>query len=304
MKSFASLLSVTLLAACRSPETRPPDRAETPETYSTLEERMVIKLGFFSPGLAHASYQPLADYLTPRTPYRFDIRLARTPDDAMAFLEERIADVVELDPLSYLDVHDKFGAVPLARPLGEAGEPLMRCVLVTRPESALRRISDLKGKKLGLGPRDSLMTYLLPRDELSKERVATEDLQVETVADEQTVIASVVSGRLDAGAVTQQAAARSKDDLRVFHVSAPLPTGPLTVRPDLPDGVTRLLSEAFLSLRLADASRRREWNPVVQNGFAPACDADYDPVRKLLRRVAPLVGDSRGAPSASAARTH
>jgi ABC-type phosphate/phosphonate transport system substrate-binding protein len=67
-------------------------------------------------------------------------------------------------------------------------------------------------------------------------------------------------------------------------ITAPIPNGPITVRPDLPSSVTEPLVEALLSLGIGGAAERADWNETIRYGFVSSSDEDYEPLRQIVNR--------------------
>lgn len=265
----------------REPQSQP--------SISSLEDRSIIYLGFSGsdePWLEAETYRALGDYLTAHTPYRFQVTMGRNPDELLGFLEERYVDVALLGVVSYLDARKQFGAVPLVKPLGKNGQAVARSVFITRESGPIAALSDLRGRSLALSSAHSSMGNLMPRYELMDAGLPIEELQeLESLNHGGDVVESVLEGRFDAGAVEDQVAhSNLSRGLKPFHTSRPLPTGPFTVRPDLPHSVAQLIAEALLLLRIEDADKRADWNPAVRYGFVRTSDEDYAPLRQIINR--------------------
>ena len=255
----------------------------------STDSRVVLGFGVLAgndPGMTYKGYQPLMDHLTAHTPFLFQIRLARTSDDLLRYVEERMAEIVPVGSVSYLEAHIQFGAVPLVKPLNREGEPVSRSVFVVRRGSPLRNLVDLKGRSLALGSFHSTWSNLVPRYELLRAGVSLEDLEsLEHFDDDEAVAAAVLEGRFDAGAVEDVVAYRHGDKLESLHDSDPLPSAPLVIRDDLPTRVSQTVRDALLSLDFHEAEERQHWDENVRYGFAPAADSDYDSIREIVTRL-------------------
>ncbi len=104
------------------------------------------------------------------------------------------------------------------------------------------------------------------------------------LANDDEVAKAVLAGRFDAGAVEDIVAERySQKGLRAFHVSGPIPRGPLAIRDDLPRRVESAIRDALLKLNPKGAESRQDWAEEIRYGFQPAVDSDYEPIRKILK---------------------
>jgi len=84
------------------------------------KEKPVIHFGViprYNPTIMYRSYQPMMDYLTANTPYRFELKLSRNYHEAVEFLQNGTTPVASLGDVTFEEAHQKFGAEPILRPL-------------------------------------------------------------------------------------------------------------------------------------------------------------------------------------------
>ena len=297
---YHRFLLLALLWACASPEPQEVSpgaqevspRAQEQDLHA-VDARPVIRFGVISrynPILMYRNYQPIMDYLSARTPYRFELKLGRTYRDAVRYLEEGETDIASLGGITYLMAHARFGARPLVKPLAPDGRPFYRSVFIVREESPLRSLADLRGHSLALGSGYSTSGNVIPRYELARAGVRLEDLErVENLPHHDLVAKAVLEGLFDAGAVKDVVAYQYRfKGLRFIHFSGPIPSVPLTIRPDLPDTIARAVVEALVSLEAddpLDRERMESWDPEFRYGFVVAKDADYESLRQKLDQI-------------------
>ncbi len=262
--------------------------AEPEQNSSSLDSRPLITFSFVEPidtVLSTKAHQPLLDYLTAQTPFRYRAIFSSESERNVGALEERLVEISHLGVVSYLEAHDQFGAVPIAKPLNRDGEPISRSVLITREDTDIGKLTDLRGRSLALGSFHSTLSNLVPRYELLQAGIDPEELEsMKRLANDEEVAKAVLAGRFDAGAVEDVVAERYKEKgLRAFHVSDPIPSGPLAIRDDLPRRVESAIREALLRLDLRGAENRQDWAEEIRYGFQPAADSDYEPIRKIMK---------------------
>ena len=139
--------------------------AEPEQNTSSLDGRPLIKLSFMEPidsVLSTKAHQPLLDYLTAQTPFRYRAVFSSESERNVGFLEERLVEISHLGVVSYLEAHDQFGAVPIVKPLNRDGEPISRSVLITREDTGIGTLTDLRGRSLALGSAHSTLSNLVP----------------------------------------------------------------------------------------------------------------------------------------------
>jgi len=103
------------------------------------------------------------------------------------------------------------------------------------------------------------------------------------------VARQVLAGRYEAGALKDVVARHYlSGGLRIIHTSRPIPSMPVTVRPDLPDSVAAALVRALVALGpgdLLEAAGGGGREAEYRYGFAPASDADYEALRHTLSAI-------------------
>ena len=286
-------LGLTLMSAILSASCEPAIGEDAPvgrpaKSVSTFADRPVVEIAFTDrrdPVVAGKFRKPLLDHLTWRTPYRFRVLSIPQSETTIGMLEQRLADAALLGVVSYLEARGQLGVVPLVRPLNRDGEPVSYSVFVVQEESPLRDLGDLKGHSLALGSFHSTLSNLIPRHELIQAGVKLEDPgTIEHFDNDEAVATAVVEGRFDAGAIEDLVAHRFEErGLRILHVSDPVPSSPFVVRQKLPQAVVEALRDALLELDFEGANGRQHWEEDIRFGFAPATDADYDPVGSILK---------------------
>jgi len=257
---------------------------------SVVEEQPVVRFGVvsrYNPIIMYRSYQPIMDYLSARTPYRFELKLGKTYRDAVELLERGETDVAYLDGVIYLMAHKQLGALPLLKSLNGVGEPFYRSIFIVREDSPLRELADLKGHTLALGSGYSTSGNLIPRHEMARIGMGLEDLEDFAYIPHHDLVArKVLEGEFDAGVVKDGVARKYKQKgLRFLFISEPIPGHPLTVHPDLPDSVSQAVVEVMLGLSSVSSEQREEmeeWDEEFRHGFVPASDADYQPLRQKM----------------------
>ena len=263
------------------------DGADRSRSMSSLNDRPLVSIGFMHPvGLVIKTQyrQPLTDHLILHTRYGFRALFNTDSEKTVGMLEQRLAEVCHMGVVSYFEAASEFGAVPLVRPLNPDGEPVSYTMFLTKEDSPLRNLADLRGRSLALGSYHSTLSHLVPRHELLQAGVALDEIgKIEYFDNDEAIASTVLQGGVDAGAVDDLVARRYQGKgLRVLHVSSPIPSAPFVVRTDLPQRVSQAVRDALLLLDFEGAKDREDWDEDLRYGFAPASDADYQPVRRIM----------------------
>jgi phosphonate transport system substrate-binding protein len=278
-------LSLCLLLALTAPATGA--RAET------AADKPVVRFGViprYNPMIMYRSYQPLMDYLTESTPYRFELKLSRDYTEAVRFLQQGETHITSLGDVTYVEARQGFGAVPILKPLNSQGQAFYTSIIIVREDSPIRKMADLKGKSFAFSSYHSTSGNLIPRYYLLKHGISLFDLGSYTNLDSHDAVAkAVLKGKVDAGAVKDVVAQRHKEHgLRFLAVSDPIPSVPIVVRKDAPPELVAAVKKALLAIDPADPAqqqRMKNWDPEFRNGFVEASEADYAPIYRMMQAI-------------------
>jgi len=260
---------------------------------SSINNKKVIKFGVISrynPYIMYLGYQPIMDYLTQNTPYRFELKLSKSYEQAVEFLKEGVVDIASLDSVTYLEAHKEFGAIPVVRPLNSRGRPYHHSIIITRIDSPIRSLKDLKGHSFAFASIHSASGNLIPRYYLAQNGIHLDDFSdYVNLKHHDSVAKAVLKGQYDAGAVKDIIAYKyQKKGLRFLYISPPIPSVPFTVRPDAPKELIEWVKKALTSLDRNDPEDKKimeGWDAEFRNGFVEAYDSDFVGIRKMLNDI-------------------
>ena len=154
----------------------------------------------------------------------------------------------------------RYGYVPVAALPGEE-----KIVFVTRAQSAIKSLEDLKGKTLGLPNVESLASFVALGEMNARKMLAKEaGVTVKHFRSHDVALYSLEQGFADAVAVDADLAAEAakKSGLRVFFESPPLGRIGVAVNAQLPPEIQNKVKDALLGPR-AVAGLRAEGSSVT-----------------------------------------
>ena len=243
----------------------------------------------YHPIVMYQKYQPLMDYLTKNTPYRFELKLSQDYRDIINFLKTDRVQVALLGGVTYLEAKKQFNIIPILKPLGHDGKPYYRSVFIAKADNKkIKTLSDLKGKSVAFASKLSTSGYLAPLYHLYfNAGIRLGDLSRRVnFRYHDSVAREVLRGEFDAGAVIDSVADNFKDrGLKVIAVSDPIPGLPIVVRGDAPAELISAIKKTLLSLDYNNPEHRRimeQWDEEFKYGFAEATDSDYRQIKKMM----------------------
>lgn len=243
----------------------------------------------YPPNVISSGYQPMLDYMTRVTPYRFELKLCADYNQALDMLLKKEVAAAFLGSYLYIKAREEHGVIPILKPLNSDFEPFSRSVLFTSSAKEIFNIRDLRGKKLALPSKESYSSHWLLKYEFQRNGIRAADLaEIVNFPHHQSVLQQVSSGAFDAGVIREQLINRAQSrKLRVLMYSDPFPTSPIVVAPGYSPEIVAAIREALLSIG-RDGTRLEQithgWDNEFIYGFVEAKDSDYDPVRAITSR--------------------
>lgn len=209
------------------------------------------------------------------------LRTSPTFQKFMQQLDSQEFDIAFVQPFDYVDIADKYGYLPLATRQEE-----LSAILVTKPDSAIREVNDLKGKIIALPPEVAAVSYLI------KDYLATNGLEVgkdvTLLYQRSHVICMrmVMSGKADACGTAIPAQRffqnKMKVTLRIIGKSKSIPHTLFCVHPRVPESSRDKIKQLILSWGDTDKGqqmlKRGRFNPLI-----PITNKDYDIVRRMKK---------------------
>ncbi len=254
--------------------------------------RPVRRLGvvsLYNPRLMYLKLQPLADWLAAATGERWELALATSYEQAVEELCSGGIDLSYLGPFTYVIAHARCGGEPLVH-LRTGGKDTFESWILVRADSGIRDLAGLRGHRVAFGSPLSTSSYLVPRRMLERAglRLGAE-VSCRFYGHHERAARAVLLGEADAAGVRDTIGARFVGrGLRLLARSAPIPNFPFVVPRDTPEGLRRRWREVLVELPRRDEAARAAmagWDVELRDGFAPATDRFYDPVRRVIREV-------------------
>ena len=278
------------LTACGNVEldSQTPPAANPPQISADTSKPVIYFGGIsrYNPRIMFEEYQPIMDYLSAETDFQFELKLGKSYEDAVQFLCSGEVTIASLGGLTYLQTHDLCNAIPILRPLNKEGKPSYHSVIVVRKDSPIRTLTELRGHSFAFASVHSTSGNLMPRYVLAEAGVSLTELsRYQNLKHHDDVARAVIRGDFEAGALKDIIAYRYLDKgLRIIHISQPIPSVPLVVRPDCDPQLVEAVKQALLKIdprKPGQSAQLALWNEEFRYGFTEASDSDYDVLRAI-----------------------
>jgi phosphonate transport system substrate-binding protein len=204
-------------------------------------------------------------------------------------------EIGEFGPLGYVLAHQVAKAQAVAAFGKPDGKPdTYWASLVTYPSSGIKTVADIKGHSFAFSDPASTSGHLFPAYGLRKGGIDPDkDIKAIYAGSHTSSFEALYNKKVDAGELNSEqlesASQRGhyKDgDLVFLWKSDPIPTDPIAVRGDLPDGFKKRLTEALQTLDLADLpAADRKIMGLSGTRFVPQTDGAYDGIRDLVKTL-------------------
>lgn len=253
-----------------------------PPAYGQSSFKLSI-LSIYSPAETNTQIRPLAKHLSAALQAPVDPVIYSNNADYEKALNSGEVDFGFENPPVYVKLNS-HEAIAIA--LQGAEGDMYAGVIVTRSDSPIKTLADLKAKRIGIVSQTSGGGFLSQKLTLLENGIdiAAEATLVEAVENKQeNVLLSVHLDEVDAGFV-RESALHMVDSfipsgrLKVLQRTALIPNWAFSTKKNLPDPTKKAVREALLGLKKGD--------PVLValriDGFRPASDAEYNGVRKAF----------------------
>ena len=242
-----------------------------------------------------ATFEPIAKYVGEEVGVETKLYTATDYSGIIEAMRSGEAEVAWLGPLSYVLASQRANAEAIAVQLLEEGtkDPTYQSFIITRKDSGVRSLEDLKGKNFAFVDPASTSGNLFPRQAFKEAGMdPDEDLAEATFAGGHDASAlAAANGDVDAGAVASTTfesmiaeGILNENDVRKIWESDPIPESPIAVRGDLSPEAKDKIKEAFVGMRPEDVGEE-EISPDGAVGYVAARDSDYDVIRRLARSL-------------------
>ncbi|HEY1371196.1 MAG TPA: phosphate/phosphite/phosphonate ABC transporter substrate-binding protein [Candidatus Binatia bacterium] len=212
-------------------------------------------------------------------------------------LRAKKLDIAFLSPASYVLAKNEAN-IQVALKSHRKGSAAYYAAIITRSDSGIKTLSDLKNKTFAFGDPLSTTGHIIPRKMFLEQGIdpGKDFAHVIYSGGHDATVLAVLHRKVDAGATFanftdgKDAAwmqylknPEEQKQIRAIAYSEPIPADNLVYRADLDPAVAKKITDAFLALGKDPAGQKMLRDLYQIDGFVPASDQDYDSVRAAFK---------------------
>jgi phosphonate transport system substrate-binding protein len=204
-------------------------------------------------------------------------------------------EIGEFGPLGYVLAHQVAKAQAVAAFSNKDGKPdSYWASLVTYPTSGIKTVADIKGRSFAFSDPASTSGHLFPAYGLRKAGIDPDkDIKAIYAGSHTSSFEALYNKKVDAGELNSEQLESAKQrghykegDLVFLWKSDPIPTDPIAVRGDLPEGFKKRLIDVLQNLDLHGLDEKdRKVMGMSGLRFVPQTDTAYDAIRDLVKTL-------------------
>jgi phosphonate transport system substrate-binding protein len=213
------------------------------------------------------------------------------PTSYAAVVEAMCADRVDIgwvSPLAYILARKQCGADMSLVSVTRAGTSY-RGVVVTRVDSGINNLDELRGKRFAWVDPTSTSGYLFPRALIQDRGLVPDQAFSQQIfgGGHDKVGLAVLQRQVDAGAMGKDSVQRltsiyptALEEIRILEETPDIPNDGVAFRKGLPADVVQKTSDALLRISAREEGQKLFEEAIGTRGVAPTSDEAYEPVRK------------------------
>ena len=263
------------------------------------KQAKVLRVGFVPAEDAQQviqNAQPIVDLLQKKLGMEVRPFVATDYTGVIEALRVNKLDIAFLTPASYVLARNEAN-VRVVLKSERKGSPYYYAAIITRVDSGIKRLEDLRGKTFAFGDPLSTSANVFPRKMLSERGIdpVRDFKQVLYSGGHDATVLAVLNRKVDAGATYANSPdgkdtawmryLKNPEDVRKIHAiafSEAIPADNLVINGSLDERIAKRVEEIFLELS-RDASGKKMLRDLYQiDGFVAATDKDYDSVRQAF----------------------
>ncbi len=236
-------------------------------------------------------FKPLGEYLEKETGMKVDFIPVTDYAASVEALVANKVDMVWYGGFTFVqaNIRSNKGVTPLVQ---REEDQKFTSVFITRTDSGIHQLADLKGKTFTFGSPSSTSGHLMPRSNLLANHIdPNKDLkQIAFSGAHDATIAAVTGGKVQAGALNASVWKKFVDEkkvdtsvVNVFYTTPPFFDYNWTVRKDMPVALQEKIRNAFLNLEPSKPQDKVILDLQRASKFVPTKAENYKAIETAAR---------------------
>lgn len=240
--------------------------------------------------------QPIVDILQKRLNMEIEAFVAADYTGVVEALRVNKLDIAFLTPASYVLAKNEAN-VRVVLKSERKGIPSYYAAIITRADSGIKTLEDLRGKTFAFGDSLSTTGNIFPRKMFKEHGIdpVRDFKQVLYSGGHDATVLAVLNGKVDAGATYANSPdgndtawmryLKNSEDVKKIHAiafSEPIPADNLVINGHLDETIAKKVEEIFIELSRDPKGKKMLRDLYQIDGFVPASDRDYDSVRQAF----------------------
>lgn len=253
---------------------------------ANAEESLTLAVHpFLSHEEVKKKFTPIANYLSTQLGKSINVRVGSSYEEHIKYIGSNKVDIAYMGPVSYVNLLNRFGSKPILAKLEVNGHSWFQGNIITRKDSGIKTLDDLKNKRIAFGDINSTMSYIVPHYMLHQAGAFTDSsVKHEFLGSHPDIALAVLSGDFDAGAVKPAVFKRFETKgLKSIAMTPKISEHLFVTRSNLPASQIQALRKAMLNMKKSTEGLaalhaiKKSITDLVE-----ARSSDYDNLRKIM----------------------
>lgn len=242
------------------------------------------------------SAKKIAEFLSKETGYNIKAMTVSNYASIVFGMKAKRIDLAFVGPLNYVILNKNTGAYPLTSAI-RFGKHGYHSLMITRKDSGIKKIEDLKGKKFVFGDVLSTSSTLYPKKMIQESGLdLKKDIKSAKLGNASAIVVSVMQGTVDAGSIYKDARKNSEvldrfpdilDKTVVIAESELIPSDPQIIGKHIGNKQAEILRKGLIAISKKEESKKILKSLFLIDELVPASDKDYDGLREVILSVNP-----------------
>lgn len=260
---------------------------------SKIEDKEILRIGLIPADDAQEmlrEYEPVANYLSEMLDVEVELTVTNDYTAAIEAMRSKHIDMAWFGPLSYVLANDIANAEAIVVGLrSDTGKSTYKTIIVTRVDSGIKTLEDLKGRTFAFVDPASTSGNLMPRKIFANHDINPDkDFSLTYYAGTHNAVQlAVANGKVDAGADSDNSYYRMINEGQIdpevnviIYESEPIPGSPITVRGDLPEDLKSKIQDALVNMDEQTMHKIGGWGKIAK--YIPVEDNHYNIIRDMV----------------------